>query len=154
MMTSLELKIPPVAVLLMCGAGMWFVSVLFPALAIYFPGRTVLAVVTGFVGIAFGVAGVRAFRAASTTVDPRYPEKSSTVVRTGIYQRSRNPMYFGLLLILSGWALFLAHALAFVGLPVFVLYMNRFQIQPEERAMLSAFGDDYRDYLHSVRRWI
>jgi len=63
-------------------------------------------------------------------------------------------MYFGLLLILAGWALFLAHALAFVGLPLFVLYMNRFQIQPEERAMLSGFGEDYRDYRHSVRRWI
>lgn len=63
-------------------------------------------------------------------------------------------MYFGLLLMLLGWGLFLAHALALLGLPVFVLYMNRFQIQPEERAMLSGFGDDYRDYLRSVRRWI
>lgn len=154
MMTNLELKIPPVAVLLVCGAGMWFVTVLFSSLSIHVPGRTVLAAVTAFVGIVFGVAGVQAFRAASTTVDPRYPEKSSSVVRTGVYRRSRNPMYFGLLLILAGWALFLAHALAFVGLPIFVLYMNRFQIQPEERAMLSGFGDDYRDYLHSVRRWI
>lgn len=63
-------------------------------------------------------------------------------------------MYFGLLLILSGWALFLAHGPAFVGLPIFVLYMNYFQIRPEERAMLSGFGDEYRDYLRSVRRWI
>lgn len=154
MMTSLELKIPPVAVLLVCGAGMWFVSALFPLMSIHIPGRTVLAVVTAFVGAAFGAAGVQAFRAASTTVDPRYPEKSSLVVRTGIYGRSRNPMYFGLLLILAAWGLFLAHALAFAGLPVFVLYMNRFQIQPEERALLTGFEDDYRDYMRSVRRWI
>lgn len=153
-MSRLELKVPPVAVFLVCGAGMWFVVALSPALSIDIPVRTVFAVVTAIVGAAFGVVGVWAFRAASTTVDPRYPEKSSTVVRTGIYQWSRNPMYFGLLLILAGWALFLAHALALAGLPVFVLYMNRFQIQPEERAMLAGFGDDYRDYLHSVRRWI
>lgn len=153
-MYRLELKVPPVAVFLMCGAGMWFVSVLFPSLSIYVPGGTAVAAVAAGSGIAIGVAGVQAFRAASTTVDPRYPEKSSMVVRTGIYRRSRNPMYFGLLLILSGWALFLAHAPALAGLPIFVLYMNRFQIRPEERAMLAGFGDAYRDYLLSVRRWI
>jgi protein-S-isoprenylcysteine O-methyltransferase Ste14 len=153
-MNSLELKIPPVAVFLVCGAAMWFVSMLFPSLSIHVPGGKAVAVVAAGAGIAFGVAGVLAFRAASTTVDPRYPEKSSMVVRTGVYGRSRNPMYLGLLLILSGWALFLAHALALVGLPIFVVYLNRFQIQPEERAMLSGFGSDYRDYRESVRRWI
>ena len=63
-------------------------------------------------------------------------------------------MYVGLLLLLLAWGIFLADALAFIGLPVFLLYMNRFQIAPEERAMQEQFGDDYRDYMRVVRRWI
>lgn len=153
-MKALELKVPPVAVLLLCGGGMWLLSSLAPALALSIPGRRLLAVVVACAGLATGLAGVLAFRAAQTTFDPRYPHQSSALVRTGMYRRSRNPMYLGLLLMLLGWATFLANGLAFMVLPVFVLYMNRFQIVPEEHAMLASFGDEYRDYRVAVRRWI
>ena len=63
-------------------------------------------------------------------------------------------MYLGFLLALTGWAVFLSHALAFALLPAFVLYMNRFQILPEERALASKFGHQFTDYSHSVRRWL
>lgn len=63
-------------------------------------------------------------------------------------------MYLGFLSILLGWALYLTNAPAFICLPLFVLYMNRFQIHPEEKAMRSKFGDEYRLYTNSVRRWI
>lgn len=153
-MNSLELKIPPVAVLLLCGAGMWLLASPALGLSLPIPARRLLALIVAGIGVATGVAGVLEFRSAATTVDPRYPEKSSTVVTTGIYKRSRNPMYLGLLLVLLAWGIFLANALAFVVLPVFVLYMNRFQISAEERAMQLQFGDAYRDYLRAVRRWI
>lgn len=153
-MKVLELKVPPLAVFLLCGAGMWLLSMQFPTLSFSLPGRRLLAALSTGVGIATGLAGILAFRAARTTVDPRYPHKASRVVRSGIYRWSRNPMYLGLLLVLLGWALHFAHTLAFFVLPVFVLYMNRFQISPEERAMQSSFGDDYRDYCLAVRRWI
>lgn len=153
-MKSLELKIPPVAVVLLCGAAMWLLTLLVPAMTFNLPSRRLLSVVVAGIGLATGAAGMLAFRSAHTTVDPRYPEKSSTVVKAGVYQRSRNPMYLGLVLLLLAWGLFLAHVLALAVLPVFVLYMNRFQIAPEERAMQLQFGDDYRDYLRTVRRWI
>jgi protein-S-isoprenylcysteine O-methyltransferase Ste14 len=63
-------------------------------------------------------------------------------------------MYVGLLLVLTGWAIFLCHALTFLFLPTFVAYMNRFQIAPEERALSARFGSAYATYKRSVRRWL
>lgn len=151
---SLELKVPPVAVLLVCGAGMWLLSRQLPELSFPFPGHRLLASLVAAVGAAIGVSGVIAFRAAKTTVDPRYPHKASSMVRTGIYRITRNPMYLGLLLLLLGWALFLSNALAVICLPAFVLYMNPFQIRPEERAMQARFGKQFSDYCLAVRCWI
>jgi len=100
------------------------------------------------------LAGVRYFRRAKTTVNPMKPESASALVASGIYRYSRNPMYLGFLLMLLGWALWLSNASALLLLPAFVLYMNRFQICPEERALLSLFGPDYMQYRARVRRWL
>ena len=153
-MNALELKIPPVAQVVLHALGMWFVSGNVPSLSIPIPGRLLFSVMLIVVGVAIALAGVLAFRAAETTVNPTSPDASSSVVSKGVYRWSRNPMYVGLLLVLGGWAFHLSHALAFAFLPVFVLYMNRFQIYPEEKAMCSKFGVEYRSYMESVRRWI
>jgi len=75
-------------------------------------------------------------------------------VTSGIYRYTRNPMYLGLLLILLGWAVFLANIVAFIFLPAFIAYLNRFQIRPEEKAMASLFGQDFANYRSKVRRWL
>ena len=72
----------------------------------------------------------------------------------GVYALTRNPMYLGLLLVLTGWAIFLSNVLGFVFLPAFVLYISRFQIAPEERALTSLFGRDFVAYKSRVRRWL
>ena len=54
---------------------------------------------------------------------------------------------------LLAWAVHLSALSAFAGLPLFLLYIGRFQIAPEERAMEDLFGDDYRHYAQRVRRW-
>ena len=59
-----------------------------------------------------------------------------------------------MLLLLLGWAVHLSALRPFVGLPVFVLYIGRFQITPEERALQSLFGKAYDDYVARVRRWL
>lgn len=153
-MKFLELKIPPVALFLLVGAGMWLLSSVAPVPYLAFPRHKFVAAVCVFLGLLIGVAGVLAFRSARTTVDPRFPEKSSAVVQNGIYRWSRNPMYLGLLIILLGWALFLADGFSLLGLPLLVGYLNRFQIRPEEQAMASRFGDEYRTYAETVRRWL
>jgi len=57
--------------------------------------------------------------------------------------------------LLLAWGLYLADASALVLGPVgYVLYLNRFQIGPEERVLLGLFGDEYRAYMARVRRWL
>ena len=82
------------------------------------------------------------------------PHKSETLVVSGVYRISRNPMYVGFLVALAGWALYLSNLAALVFLPLFVVYMNRYQIEPEERYMRERFGDDFDRYVGQVRRWI
>ena len=82
------------------------------------------------------------------------PHESAKLVASGVYRWSRNPMYLGDLLILAGWALWLANVAAFIGLPLFVAYINRFQITLEERALEARFGAAYVEYRRSARRWI
>jgi protein-S-isoprenylcysteine O-methyltransferase Ste14 len=82
------------------------------------------------------------------------PGASSSLVIRGVYTLTRNPMYLGFLLVLVGWAVFLSNTLAFLLLPVFILYMNRFQITPEERALASLFGQEFVVYKSRVRRWL
>lgn len=153
-MNALELKIPPVALALLVGAAMWSVAVWVPGLAGPLPRLPAVALLLVLAGAFVALLGVASFRRAKTTVNPTTPGAASALVDSGIYRYSRNPMYLGLLLVLAGWGLWLAHALALLGLPAFVMYMNRFQIAPEERALTAVFGDAFSAYRQKVRRWI
>lgn len=133
---------------------MWLASVQLPGLAFALPGRLVVATALGGLGLIFAVAGMIAFRIAMTTINPMRPGAASVLVTSGAYRFSRNPMYIGLLLTLGGWAVFLSHSLAWLFLPAFVAYMNRFQISPEEEALSSKFGQEFAAYKQSVRRWL
>lgn len=133
---------------------MWLASVQLPRLAFALPGRLVVATALGGLGLIFAVAGMIAFRIAMTTINPMRPGAASVLVTSGAYRFSRNPMYIGLLLTLGGWAVFLSHSLAWLFLPAFVAYMNRFQISPEEEALSSKFGQEFAAYKQSVRRWL
>ena len=151
-MNKLELKVPPVMVVAISAAAMWAVSSSGPNISV--PRSRLIAAVLVGGGIVFSLAGFWSFRRTKTTVNPTRPDASSAVVTTGIYRVSRNPMYTGMLLVLTGWAFFLSNVLAFLGLPLFVLYMNRFQIAPEERILATKFGDKYEHYRQTVRRWL
>jgi protein-S-isoprenylcysteine O-methyltransferase Ste14 len=120
-MSRLELKIPPVAVVLLAGLIMWLVAVALPSLAFPFPYQIVLALVFAAAGILVAVLGVASFVRAGTTVDPTRPQGASSLVDDGIYRFTRNPMYLGFLVFLVGWAIFLAHVVALAVVPVFVI---------------------------------
>ena len=140
-MLNAELKVPPSGLVLAFAIGMWLVSVYGPSLMLTVPWRVAVVALLVVVGIAISLAGVLEFRRAKTTVNPLTPETTTAMVTSGVYRFSRNPMYLGFLLVLTGWAVFLAHALAFLFLPFFVVYMNRFQITPEERALVGDSAD-------------
>ena len=133
---------------------MWVASVYTPSLTMAIPWHFVIAAALSVAGVAFALTGLLAFRRANTTFKPTKPEATSTLLTSGVYSISRNPMYVGFSLVLTGWAFFLSHALAFLFLPTFVAYINRFQIVPEERILSASFGSEYATYMRSVRRWL
>ena len=153
-MQALELKVPPPALMLLFAVTMWLLSVSVPSLALALPWRIPVALILWSAGIAIALAALFEFLRAKTTVNPLTPEAAAAMVTSGIYRYSRNPMYVGLLLALIGWCVWLSHLLAFALLPFFILYINRFQIEPEERALSAKFGGLFRDYRRSVRRWL
>ena len=100
-----------------------------------------------------GVISLIQFFRAKTSLDPTKPSKVSSLVTDGLYKYSRNPMYLAILLVLLAWGLWLGNAFNTLLAALFVGYMNRFQILPEEEALLKSFGKQYQQYLTSVRRW-
>ena len=150
----LELKIPPVAVVVFVAFLMWLGAVYVPALHVQIRFQSIAVAVLGLLGVISCSLGIFEFRRAKTTVNPTKPESSSSLVTSGIYKHTRNPMYLGFLLILMAWATATANILSFMFLPGFVLYMNRFQIKPEERALVRIFGNEFAKYSSHVRRWI
>ncbi|MGC1174824.1 methyltransferase family protein [Polaromonas sp.] len=153
-MTTLELKIPPPAVALAIALLMWFTAFLFGFIPIPLGYRLGAALALLVIGQGISISGIVAFRRAKTTINPLKPDTSSALVTGGIYRFTRNPMYLGLLLTLLGWAAFLASPPALVFLFLYVVYINRFQIEPEERMLSSLFSADYAAYKTRVRRWV
>ncbi|MEO6659938.1 MAG: isoprenylcysteine carboxylmethyltransferase family protein [Burkholderiaceae bacterium] len=151
---SLEAKVPPPAVAVATALIMWGISELAPQVVMPSGLRWGLSLAIAVVGVAVSASGVWSFRRARTTLDPTQPEQASSLVRSGIYRITRNPMYLGLLLVLGAWAVFRSSAWALLGVAGFVLYMGRFQIAPEERALAGLFGGEYASYKASVRRWL
>ena len=153
-MQALELRIPPpVAAALFAGA-MWAISFVPPLLDVPGSIRIPAAMILALTGGIFVIAGMVSFALARTTINPMKPETTTSLVRSGVYGISRNPMYVGLLFVLAGWAVYLASAWALLGLVAFVPCMNRFQIAPEERALSALFGAEYTAYASKVRRWL
>ncbi|PWT86326.1 MAG: protein-S-isoprenylcysteine methyltransferase [Proteobacteria bacterium] len=153
-MRALELKVPPPAIAFLVGAAMWFAAQQRFALELPLVVRIVAFVIIALAGGATALAGDLEFKRARTTINPFKPENSTALVTSGIYRFTRNPMYVGLTLVVLGWAAFLCSAWALLGPVIFVLYISRFQIAPEERALSAKFGAAYTEYAGRVRRWL
>jgi len=154
MKSKLELKIPPVLVVVLFVILMWLISLLLPGFHVSAQFRMLACVVLAGIGALFAGSAVLSFRKASTTVNPTAPEACSSLVISGVYKMTRNPMYLGLWLFLLAWGLFLSNLYSLVLSAGFVLYMNRFQIQPEEDALETCFGAEFLAYKNQVRRWL
>ena len=153
-MQMLELKIPPPAVAALLAVAMWLSTRFGPTVDLPLLARSVACGVLVLAGAALGIAANVAFRRVRTTPNPFTPQQASSLVTTGIYRHTRNPMYVGLLLVLLGWLAFLCSAVALLGPVAFVAYITRFQIIPEERVLLAKFGSAYSAYAADVRRWL
>lgn len=153
-LVSLELKIPPPAVAVVIAVAMWGGSLIPPLIQLSAATRISAAMVFALVGGCFSLAGIISFRRMKTTVNPLKPETTSALVISGVYKITRNPMYVGVAMVLFAWAIYLSSAWALLGPPAFVVYINKFQIAPEERVLAALFGAEYSVYKSRVRRWI
>ena len=153
-MTRLETTVPPPVWALLVAVVMFGVNRLGVAFSIGAWGR-VAGIAAALVGVSVASSGIVGFARAGTTVDPHAPAKVSTLVDTGVYRITRNPMYLGLALVLIGWGLALRDPLmAVAGSGVFVAIITRLQIVPEERALREHFGATYDDFCARTRRWL
>ena len=153
-MSSLELKVPPPVVALFFGLLMWLLASLGGATAIPFGYRLGVAILVASIGVVFGFSAMAAFVRNKTTMNPTKPSATASLVTGGVFRLTRNPMYLSLVLYLLAWAVYLSNWLALLLVPLFVLYMDRFQIKPEERALSALFGPEYASYKARVRRWL
>ena len=150
---ALEHKVPPPLIGALCALLMWLICGM-PPLTGKPPLLLVPALALVVLGLMVEAAGVLSFRRARTTVNPFAPERTVNIVSSGIYRLSRNPMYLGMACILTGWAVWLWQVQAVLGVVLFVAWITRFQIIPEERVLAQKFGTEYRQYRQRVRRWV
>ena len=152
-MKFLELKVPPVIVVAIVAGLMWLTAHYTAEFNAFYVGQRAATIFLFVLGVLLPLLGVMSLRRAKTTVDPRDPNKSTELVTTGIYQRTRNPMYLGFFFVLMAWGVFLGSVFSLWGLVLYVAYMSKFQIQPEERALTNAFGEAYKSYCRETGRW-
>lgn len=154
-MSRLDARIPPPLVMLLAAGLGWGLSQACPGITLSaWTGDRALAIACASIGTGLdAVAGVHFLR-RRTTINPLRPQASTQLVTDGLHRFSRNPMYLGQALILLGFALWQHHSAAFLALPLYLGWVNRFQIVPEERALRAKFGVAYIDYCQRVRRWL
>jgi protein-S-isoprenylcysteine O-methyltransferase Ste14 len=154
MLSRLETKIPPPIVMLLCAALAWALADVLPGRPLEWPFQGALAGLLVVAGLFLNLAPKRAFQRAGTTVNPMTPASATTLVTTGLYRWSRNPMYLGQAVLLTAWALFIDRPAAFGAVPLFVAYITRLQIVPEEDILHRRFPGIYVAFRERTRRWL
>ena len=153
-MQFLEHKIPPPLVGLASAVLVWVLGAWWPLWPLPEALRLPLAVPCALLGLALDGWSLWNFRRQRTTANPLAPGSARAVVQSGPYRFTRNPMYLGMALLLLALCLWRGQPLGLLGLALFVAYITRFQILPEERALRAKFGAPYEDYRRRVRRWL
>lgn len=153
-MKFLELKIPPLALFVVILLLSYWLANSLTFASLPFPYSQVVAALGILVSGIIGVSAVWEFKKRKTTVNPIKVDNASLVVDSGIFGYSRNPMYLALFILIFCIGYYLQNLLSVSLSFLFVIYMNCFQILPEERALESLFGAEYVDYKQKVRRWI
>lgn len=103
-------------------------------------------------GLLLILVAVAQMKRHRTPVLPR--REALQLMTTGVFRRSRHPIYLGMTLILLGWALRLGDPLALIAVPVFLRVIERRFVEPEEAALARRFGTAYGRYARATRRWL
>lgn len=140
--------------MLLCAAIGYMGSRWQPGGALQLPMPELLAGLVMVFGVVLNLLPKLAFRRVGTTVNPLRPAASSVLVTHGVYRYTRNPMYLGQATVLAGAMLYMQNLAALLAVPLFVLYINRWQIVPEERALSARLPEAYAAFRQRVRHWL
>ena len=145
-------KIPPPIVTLFFGLCIYFSRDYF--LSYEYKLLDILSYMCYFIGLCILILAVNSFKKQSTTVNPIKIENASSLVTSGVFEYSRNPMYLGMALILLGLTLMFNMIGGILFTLLFTIYITKFQIKPEEEVMERLFGEDFLKYKLNVRMWL
>lgn len=151
---NLELKIIPPVQLIISATLMVILTTYLPQYHFTLPVTLPIIILLILIASIIGILALYDFRKHKTTFHPHTPEKTNTIVDTGVFAYSRNPMYISLALILIALGIYLQNYASFLIIPLFLWYITRFQIMPEERMLTKLFCKDYQAYCQKVRRWL
>ena len=149
---NLETKIPPPIVAMISGIIISSSSTIINPFGFY--GAKLISMLFLILSFTLIVISIKQFNNAKTSINPMNPKVATKLLTTGVYAVSRNPMYLGLVGILCGISIILGSWFGFLIIPAFVLYLNRYQIMTEEKAMEILFQEEYHSYCDKVKRWL
>jgi protein-S-isoprenylcysteine O-methyltransferase Ste14 len=151
-MINLTTKIPPPIITLIFGLIIYFSKTFFNQFFSY--NNNIISLFLLILGLTVFILAVKAFNRQKTTVNPLEPRKASSLVSSGIFKYSRNPMYLGMLIILLAISFKFNLVGGIIISLFFYIFITKFQILPEEEAMNELFGDEFIKYSNRTRRWI
>lgn len=125
---------------------------LWPIRTVIQPPRTYLGLGIMLLGVVLNLWSARGLSEQSTPID--FQEAPNSLVVTGPYSRSRNPIYLSGVILSLGLAVLLGSLMAFLFPAGLFLILDRLYIPSEERVLARTFGKEYFDYKRRVRRWI
>jgi protein-S-isoprenylcysteine O-methyltransferase Ste14 len=148
---NLQKLLPPVwfllSIIVMIGLHFWL-----PVKQLFSPPITYLGSIAIAVGIVTALFCTYLFRQKNTTIKPF--QESSYLVREGLFNFSRNPIYLGMIITLIGVWIYLGSLTPVLIIPVFTWLIQEMFIKEEERMLEEKFGEEYQAYKAEVRRWI
>ena len=147
----LNTKIPPPIVTLLCIGIIYLFDI---QIEYSEPDLKVVGIIFLILGLIIIFSAVLKFIKTKTTVDPTRPYKTSNLVISGIYKITRNPMYLGMLFLIMAYAIYNNNVMGCIIIPIFIFYINKFQIEPEEIEMRKKFGESFENYCKKVNRWL
>ncbi len=145
-------KIPPPIIALVCALGILFSKPFFREYSNV--NNSSISILFFLIGIACFFFAIKLFKKHNTTISPLKPEKATSLIVSGIYMYSRNPMYLGMLFILISTSIRFNIIGGIISISTFIIYITKFQIIPEEEQLKRIFGEKFLNYKKKTRMWL
>ena len=146
------LKIPPPLLVLILVISNYFSSKKIDLILL--PNQDITSIIIFLIGMLILINPIFKFIKSKTTIDPIKFKKVNKLITSGIYRYSRNPMYLGLLILVTSTSIFYLNIFSITTPVFFYFWINRFQIKREEIFLTKKFGKEYLLYKTKTRRWI